>query len=103
MAPHTRPNSPQLIVSLFEKAALPVVGSITRRRPCSFVSMTSSTCGAFWSWWLAEPDLARAWRAACSPTNRTSSMLSSAAWSAAAVGAAPAGVAEVSTGCDAPL
>jgi len=76
---------------------------MTRRRPCSFVSMTSSTCGAFWSWPLAAPELARACRAACSPTNRTSSMLSSASWSAAAAGAAPAGVAEVSSGFDAQL
>ena len=66
---------------VFAKAAVPVFGAITLRRPCSFASMKSSTCGSFWS---LEPDSAKACRAACSPANRTRSMLSAASCAAPA-------------------
>ena len=101
--PHATPKSPQLIMSLFAKAALPVVGAMTRRRPCSFASMNSSTCGAFWSWCLAEPDFGQGLPGGVLTGEPHQQHVQRGSLAAAAVGAAPAGVAEAFTGCAAPL
>ena len=57
-------------------AAGPIMGSMTRRLPCSSASITSSTWGAPGGLALAGPAAASAWRAACSPVNLTRIMLS---------------------------
>ena len=67
-----------------QRRRFPVLGAMTRRRPCSFASMNSSTCGSFLSLCFLDPDSANACFAACSPANRTISMFRAASCAAAA-------------------
>ncbi len=57
----------QLTMSLFDMAAVPVVGSMTRRLPSSFAWITISTWGSRGSARLAVPESPSASRAPCSP------------------------------------
>ena len=91
MKPHATPNSPQPRVSLFAKAAVPVLGAIDPA-PAVLVRLDEQLdLRLLLVLVLLDPDSAKACRAACSPANRTSSMFSAAPVAAAAVPRRPGG------------